>query len=669
MAKPSFGLYEQQTAPRGGDTQVATRPVNLGSGIGAKLAQAGQGLTQLAEAGLNAQRADLEVQQIQERRAEEDGRVYAAKAIAEFRRDAGTATRETFDNAPNGYQDATVTVGTRLNELRTSYAEAAPTPVARRFIEQSIDVYTPMHLDGVAEAEQRGREKYHVDTLASAIDTDASTILVSPEDYASSLARTRELIGGMEGIGAEAKRTLLEGAEQSFANAAVSGLIDRNPRSMLARLKDPEADGPVANLTASQRAQYIARAENEIERRNAAYRSQVLESVQAATAMWELGLEAPNAPTVDAVRTALGPDRAIAYEAQRAVSSQYGGLTARPSSELAVMANNATPGTDVRTAVVGAAQRQAAARILDARAKDPMQFAVRHGMAQDGGLLEAAQSGDWDAFNLALRSRGAAAQQNAARWGSPSNPLTAFEAQTVGAQLQALPSQSRAAFFQRAGQSLGVNSPAYRSFLGQIAQDNPVTAYAGYAQSMTSGGAPVNGNRNVRLTGERAGRLIFRGEELLRGTDQGDGPKPKPPISLPAEDQLRASWDRNTRGAYATPEASAGAYQAYRAAYAALSEEAGDVAGLSVPQERSRLAVAAATGGIAEINGRPVTLPFMSRENFLNVARRSLGTEVAGYAFDDLEFQAAGSDRYRVLGPGGVPVIRNGQPVTLTVTR
>jgi hypothetical protein len=317
---------------------------------------------------------------------------------------------------------------------------------------------------------------------------------------------------------------------------------------------------------------------------------------------------------------------------------------------------------------VGAAQRQAAARILDARAKDPMQFAVRHGMAQDGGLLDAVQSGNWDEFNAALRSRGAAAQQNAARWGSPSNPLTMFEAQTLSSQLQRLPSQSRAAFFQRAGQSLGVNSPAYRSFLGKVAQDNPVTAYAGYAYSMQSGGAPI-GNGNTRLTGERAGRLIFRGEELLRGSDPGDGPKPKQPVSLPPEDQLRASWDRNTRGAYATPESSAGAYQAYRAAYAALSEEAGDVAGSSVPTDRSRMAIAAATGGIADINGRPVTLPFMSRENFLNVARRSLGADVGGYAFDDLEFQAAGSDRYRVLGPGGVPVIRNGRPVELTITR
>lgn len=667
MAPPRPDLYSQRTTPNG-SAQPGVRSVGFGSGIGRSLAQAGQALGDVAQSQVNMQEAELRVEDIQRQREEEDGRAYAAKAIAEYRATANAERRRIFEEAPDGWRGATENTAIRLGELREEVAGRAPTPTARRFVEESIDAYNPLYLDGVAEDEQRQRERYHVDTLGQAIETEASTLVAAPQDYDASIVRTRELISGMQGIGEDARRSLLQSAEQSFANAAIGGMIDRDPRGVLRKLNDPEATGAVAALTASQRAQYIDRANNEIERRNARYRAQVADSASAAMSLWELGLDAPNAPDVNTVRNALGADRAIAYEAARAVSGQIGGLSARPSSELAAMANNATPGTDVRTATIATAQRRAATQILEQRAKDPMQFAVRNRMAEDGGLLAALQGGDWDTFDTALRQRGAAATQNGNQWGTKPNPLTGFEAQALSQTLQRLPSQSRAAFFQRAARSLGPTSPAYRALLDQVAEDNPITAYAGYAQSFTTGGAVVGRDR---LTGERAGRLIFRGQELLGGGESGtgaEGRKPVAPIDMPNEDQLRRRWDAETRGAFPTPESSASAYQAYRAAYAALAEEGGAITGDSVDSRIARQAVAAATGGVAEINGRRTILPFMSPQNFLATARLRLGPTVGGYRFEDLEFIPNGANTYAVQ-VGGQTVFEGNRPVTLTINR
>lgn len=640
------------------------------TGIGASLARAGGALQDFAQTRIQT---DDAIERMRIAREEDDARAWTAASLAEAQRRVVDAVRQAQTEAPDGYRNLTSTVEQRLAEIRDEYLRNAKTtsPSALRFFSERWSAYQPSVLSQAEDLEREGQVSYQVDTLARSFEDSASVIVADPTRYDVQRAESLALVESMQSLPDDRKRDLVDRMERSYSGAALSGLIDRNPRTALRELQNPEAEGIYGRLSAAQREQGIREAQAEIDRREARYRAQVMDQVQAAERLWDLGLEANSAPSVETVRNALGEDRAIAYEASRAVSEQFSGVATRPSSELLRMASNTAQPDNLRDTVVGQAQRRAAAQALEQRNEDPMGYAIRHGLAADNGLLSELQSGNWGGVYMRLRARGAAATSNSQALEMRANPLTQAEAAILNQQLSQLPSQQRGQVLQGLAQSMSGQRDAYRALLRQIAGNDPTTAYAGYTYAQR-GAARIQGRNQSPITAAQAGRYILRGQELLSGGAQGEGQSGSRPrlTAMPSETDMRQAWRRNVNeNAYSGLRAAEeGAYGAFRAAYVAMAQEAG-LTNNTVDGALASRAAAAATGGVAVVNGRHTIMPWgMDASRFNDSLQRGWGAisrtypDLAGASPRDFTYVLVGDGLYEMQNEGE-PVMSRGRPV------
>ena len=602
-----INTYDQRATPRS-TASPYVRPVDTGPGLGAALADASRAVAGVAQ-------TEIELEDLARRRDEDDARVYVSAAMARARAQANEIRRTAFSEAPDGWRGVTKRVSNDWGQLREQELSSAPTPAAQRFLTEAFDGFQPLMLEEVAEAQQTARQSWRIDTVREAIRTEGSAIATDPRLYDQAITQQRELINGMEDLDADQRRALLSMAEEEFATVAVSAMVERDPSATLRALNNPDAEGPIAALSGAQRMTLANRAQAEIERRAARWRAQVSEQVQAAERLWELGLSSDNPPSVETVRQALGPERALAYEASREMSAQYGTVARAQTQDLLAIIGDQTPRTNERDAVIHEARRRAAAAVLEQRTQDPMGYQVRNGLTQEADLIGAVNQGDWPLVHGILRSRASAAETNGPALGLDPRPLTAIEAEALRPVVQGMPAADRGRFLRSAAAWMGGDTPSYRALIGQLFPNSPSTAYAGFI-----GG--VGGEQ-----GARDAALLLRGEDILRGRGAGadveagsnSGGSRNRLVPMPTEDHLRRAWRRYVGDAYAglgrdqqmvggVREAEAHAYEAFRAAYAALAEEQG-ANNDAINQQRANEAARIASGGIVRWNGRETLLP------------------------------------------------------------
>lgn len=673
MAKqptPAFGLYEQRTAPQArGPTFARQVDVSSGqSGIAASMARLGGAVEQY-------QQTELGIEQLAQQRRNDDARIVVAQRMAEFRREANDLRRTVFDEAPEGWRGVDETYATRFTELQERYLQDPniDTDEARNLLEEQIFIFGQGQFDTVAELRENARGQWQADTTRAAIDAGGNVLVTDPDQFEAVLADATEAVGAISD--ANLRRDTLEYAQDSYSRFAVAGLIQRDPRGALNALRDPEADGPYASLSPAARIQAMGQAEAEIERRAARWRASVAQSAASAEARWEMGLDAPNAPSVETVRAAHGPDRALQYEARREISAQFGTLANRPVSELQAIAADANPRGNERDEVLHRARRQAAATILEQRAEDPMEYQIRRGLVDDSDIVDAMNRNDWGLVNGILQNRAAATTENGRALGTAPLPLTRLEANLVGERVRAMPAQDRGRFMRNAAAWMGGDTVAYRAFAAQIFPDSPASAYAGY----------LTGAAGERGAADAA--LILRGEDVLGGRQTAaDGSSTGPRnrlVQMPPDDELTRAWRQRVGNAYAgarpdeqgTRIAEAHAFETFRAAYAGLAERSGETSD-TVNRAHADRAAEIATGGVTRWNRTHTLRPAgMSDEQFRAGVRDGFSrwSNLAGenpndYTLRATELTETGA-RYAVFD-GDEPVRSpSGRPIEIEVRR
>jgi len=657
---PAFRLYEQQTAPRA-QPAPQERALDVASGgvsIANSLLRAGNVAGEMAQMQVEEARVDYE-------RRQDDARVLVARSMAQVRREANELRRTTLENAEDGWRGVTDSMAQGFASIRERALGAAQTPEAMEFMSTALDMFEPEMLDNAAEAEQGARAAWQVDTFNEATDTISGVINADPNQWDASLAQQLDVLSGVRGISADQRRGLEARTREQFALSAVSGIVEQDPRLALQLLRDPEVEGPFAELTGVQRDAFANRAQAELNRRNAEARAaqaqftaSLRDTINAQNQLLQRGIMPGSPVDPEVIARTLGPDVAQNYIANLASASAARGMADMPIGAVAQIAAGApsAENSDIGNLVTVEA-RQAAERSLTARREDPGGYALQNGLMRHSDLMaqlgQAVQSGDWESFQGVLRDRGADALDLRDR-GVVQRvaPLSTPEAQALGAWLNQQPAQVRLGFFSQA--AAGMDRDAYRAMMAQIAPSSgDVVAYAGYR-------FPENPD---------LGRRLMRGVEILEGRD-AQGERTTPSVDMPAESWLRQRWETTVGRAYSAlgPEAQQSAYNAFRASYAARSLEEGDTSA-EQSAARARLAIGDATGGVITWNGRETLMPpGMRRRDF----EASVAQGFQQWSFlqnedpGEYDLVAIGGGRYRVDG------VRNpvtGRPVEIQVRR
>jgi hypothetical protein len=664
--------YDQRsnalTAQRG-----YVRPVDQGPGLGAGLASLAGGLQDVVE-------GEREVERLRLAREEDDGRTYALANMATARARANEIRRTALQEAPDGWRGVTQRVAGEWGQLRDSLISQAPTDSARRFMSEQFDQYQPLLLEEVAESEQTARQGWRSDTIRSATDTASSVLAADPNQYDRVREENLAVIRTLSDMTPDQRRDMEAYAEEQFAVSAMSGLVERDPRAALGMLRDPEAVGAVSRLSGSQRITLENRAQAEINRRNAEarearnqYVASLRDTVAAQNQLLSRGITPSQPLNVSELSSLLGPDVAQNYLANLAGASAQQEMAGMPMTAVAQVAAGAVTGegSDIERLLTVEA-RNAASRVLQQRNEDPGGYALQNGLMRGNDLMStlagvySAPGGvaNWPALESVLSARGSDAV--ALRQRGVTNvvrPLSNDEARGLSQWLGQLPVQARLDFFTMA--SSAMNREAYTAMMGQIAPEGagPVTAFAGY----------LNSNPSPNSHGPTVARRLLRGEEILHGGAPNQEGRRQPLVAMPSEEEMRREWRGVVGQAYAgRPQAEEGAYQAYRAYYAALAEEDG-VSDNAIDSTRASRAAAAASGGVIRWNGRETIMPWGMSEREFNASARA-GFQRWTFLRDadpqDYQLRSLGGGRYEVLE--GESTLRNpitGRPVEIEIRR
>lgn len=439
----------------------------------------------------------------------------------------------------------------------------------------------------------------------------------------------------------------------------------------------PDPNSPVAFLSAEQNVRAQAAAEAEINRRQAEVNSTIRERETLTRALWDSGEQAVDPPTVEEVRAARGDVAAAEYEAHMMTfnaTSSMQDLTNTQLTQIAVRGPMAEGSEQER--LRNAAERSAAAALLEQRA-DPMAYIARRtGNIDTAGMADAMQRGDWREIGRRLRTRQAIAAEYGRRFEMSASPVTRGEAQSFRALLDNVRAQDRQAAFAHVRENLS-DPAAYMNFARMVYPDSP-----GAQLGMMVAGrrATLEGAPNV--TTEVASRRLIDGAIALGSVSQQNTPseqgadRARATFAMPSDADLRRAWIDQVGNAYrGMPQSEAAAFEAFRAAYAGTAMEAGDASGV-FNNRFAREAAAIASGGIMDRGGGQTVLPWgMSERDFdasiargWNTIRERNGGDINGRNAQSFQYMAIGAGRYAVMTRQGAPARnRNGDPITIRI--
>lgn len=456
-------------------------------------------------------------------------------------------------------------------------------------------------------------------------------------------------------------------------------------RADVAEATSPEATSVsslVTKLDPSRVTAFENAATTEVNRQQAVVRSQVstLENDQVAAYMNGDSVQKP-LTEADYVKAYGAIDGAQRYANFQSIATMGSDMTAMklqtPEQMMATVErykpDPSKPGYDLANKRY-ANVVQAADRINAARQADPMAYAQQAGIGQAKPL----PFNDQAAFGAELSKRTGVASTMQQTYGAPYTLLTKAEATTLNQGFERMTSEQRVGYLQTIRKSV-TDPVAYRSIMGQIAPDSPVTAMAGMILSKQNP-VIVKGWTSDTVYAQRdVASIMLEGEALLNPSKGAKGEDGKgKAFPMPKEQDMRDQFTSAMGKAFAgDPNGANFAYQAVKAYYAGQSSRDGDISG-TINSGRMKDAITAVTGGVTDINGKgEVIRPWgMSDERFKNGAKAAFDQAIntAGYKGSELDvwgaygLQNAGDGKYLLRSGTGYLTDKTGSPIVLDLT-
>lgn len=291
--------------------------------------------------------------------------------------------------------------------------------------------------------------------------------------------------------------------------------------------------------------------------------------------------------------------------------------------------------------------------------ESPVGFAVQQGIITPPQPLDLSKP---EAMTDALTERLSIARGMSSRYQVPFKPLTPEEVKLLSTTLNQATVEQKRNYLGSLSNATGKDTEGFIAIMSQLAPDDPVTAIAG---SQAARG------RNAEAD------LMLRGQAILRPATKSDGkPDTGHLLPMPKETDMRLAFDNYVREAFAgKPEARSAHYQAAKAAYAAISVDAGDKDTEVFNKDRWKQAMGAALGQVEEYNSRRVVLPTgYDYSQFRDETRARITDAVGQGGLDpswtegrlrDLPLESIGDGRYVFRSGDKVVVDKGGRPVIL----
>lgn len=302
---PTIPTYDQRTSVSGAG--LGPGPSNAGSVI----EKIGGDLQGVADDQFRLQNLE---QQVKERQA----LVSANSTLMSARSDWLAQFEQRKQQAPAGAPNFTPSILQDFDKDSQQRIASATTPNAKTWLTQHLaQVRLGLQQDALT-FEAGALTKQKTDTLAQSADQARTAAQFRPQDFDAINGAQRTAILG-SGLPAEQEQELLQKHTAAIADAAITGLVQKDPYTALRELHNEQsANAAMRALDFHDRERLISEAQAEINRRKAEARENLVmardalnERVQDAQAAYMSGIPVTNPPTRDDFRAAYPADHRI----------------------------------------------------------------------------------------------------------------------------------------------------------------------------------------------------------------------------------------------------------------------------------------------------------------------------------------------------------------------
>lgn len=674
--------------------QTMASSAGLGPGPGG-----GQGIGALGEGLADMGRVDA---QIKVREIELQERNAAAEANAEVM-DARTHWLEKSQamqqNATPGAEGFTPQVMADFDADAAERVKKGRTQASRDYLKQRLaDVRLGLFQDSL-QFEAVAGAKHRETLLGQGLDKAKVAVEFKPEDFDKLLDEQNV---GINASGAAPQRAdeMRAAAKASLAEAAVLGMIRRNPAATLKQLNDEKskissinalefpdrerlrnaAESEVRRLESEARVR-ADRAEAKADRVLAAIDRQISTGVPATTEMWkQWEQQVKGMPQEKEFRDRFKIEQRVQQVLKLPVDQQAAYVQQQESELL-------KGGGTVQQAANLQRLREAVKRNITLLQEAPLLFNDNRtgGETQpiDFGAIETEEGSAAMRANLHDRVLTLDAMRKQYGGQVQTRPLLPQEAQMLTSALESSSPKQTAQVFAQLRDAVG-DDEMFLGIMHQIAPDSPVKAEAGVLAAKQRS-LTLERNwiaDNVVASSRDVAATILEGEAILnksKAAGKSDG-KPDKGLFMPSDQDLQRRFSSEVGAAFAgRPAAADIAFQLVKSYYAGKSAQTGRIA--ASPQDVDgnivKEAIKASLGTVVDYNARgEVLAPWgMSEDEFDDSVHKALQV-AAGQAADPTAFR----DRTSLLGLAqrtestyylrterGFVTDSNGQPLVIDV--
>lgn len=441
----------------------------------------------------------------------------------------------------------------------------------------------------------------------------------------------------------------------------------QSPKGTPAEFIDPEQRVAMLRQAENQVRIEQERIEAEARRRKAELQADMKPRIQDTSAAYRAGLPVADAPTFREIKEAFPDDYREIYDSllkdQRMGADLQAFASLSPQEVAARAEKYAVTAGGAGTADALARRDeilQAVRQNFAERQKDPRSYAIVNNLGS-----KPLDFSDPQSVITELSNRAANAQQTSRMVGFPTPMLSKDESKAFASMLDQSDPKQKALWLGTLSQKLG--SDPYQALMQQMLPTKPIAAIAGSMISHANPATPPSWF-DQRFAGDpTAPEKILQGEKLIGSKEEGSKGFPMPPDTGPVG--TRTWFGDQVKNMFATrPELSEATYGAFKAAYAGLLADKGDLKGVGDSTLRQK-ALDMVIGKTIDVNGSTVAVPTgMDASKFKSLVTSAIkatatdakapadfADRIRGYQLRELG--GVGSGRYQLI-QGNAPLVR-----------
>lgn len=220
-------LYNQQVTVSGGQPLPRAEPLQVSGAMGAAIsnvAKAGESL----EAGMMIRQKTNE--RLLAEQQEQDAKTWAGKTLSDAHLQWQQTMADRQAAATGGAADFTPQMLNDFDDYSKKTLESAPTPLARRFLQTSLDSLRTSIGSQSITFEAQARLGDRINTQTNSINNWANVVFNDPSQYDAAINAVQQT---MPEIGPEHSNKLLDYAKKTIAYAAATSVARSSPDSIV----------------------------------------------------------------------------------------------------------------------------------------------------------------------------------------------------------------------------------------------------------------------------------------------------------------------------------------------------------------------------------------------------------------------------------------------------